>query len=83
MAKKKASKALERAGKLSIQDPRIKKLTQEITKLRESTVGNFVLIGRKLLQTKKLLRHGDWLTWLKKEVFFSGGEQSPAPPFRP
>jgi len=77
MKKGKSTRALELAGKITLADPRIKKLAKDIEKLRVRTARNFVLIGRKLLQAKKLLKHGDWLIWLEHEA----GRGSPA--FRP
>ena len=71
MKKVKVAKALKPVGKTTLEDPRIKKITEDIEKLRVRTAQNLVLIGRKLLQAKKLLEHGDWVTWLENKAGFN------------
>lgn len=49
----------------------IQRITTEILVLKQQTAVNIVEIGRRLIQAKEMLPHGQWGRWLEKEVEFS------------
>ena len=49
----------------------IKTITAEIKMLKEQTAQNIIEIGKRLIQAKEKLQHGDWLPWLENEVDFT------------
>lgn len=46
-------------------------ITAEIRFYKAQTVSNFLEIGRRLIEAKAQLAHGQWLVWLEKEADFS------------
>lgn len=49
----------------------IDQLTAEIVLLKQQTAMNIIEIGRRLLQAKEQLPHGQWGTWLQDKIEFS------------
>jgi hypothetical protein len=49
----------------------IEQLTAEINVLKQQTALNIVEIGRRLIQAKEQLPHGEWGEWLRNRVEFS------------
>lgn len=45
-------------------------LTKEIILFKNSTAQNIIEIGKRLIQVKEMLPHGEWGRWLEKEVDF-------------
>jgi hypothetical protein len=53
---------------------RMTSLTKHVTEIRKlagTTISNIVEIGRRLTECKKLVGHGNWLTWLEREFGWS------------
>lgn len=49
----------------------IENLTAEIKILKQQTAINIIEIGRRLIQAKKMLPHGEWGKWLEEKVDMS------------
>lgn len=49
----------------------VDQLTNEIMLLKQQTAMNIIEIGRRLIQAKEQLPHGQWGTWLREKVEFS------------
>lgn len=49
----------------------IEAVTCEILHLKQELAKNIVDIGLRLIEAKNMLPHGEWLPWLKKNVYFS------------
>lgn len=49
----------------------INQLKEEILDLKRATAKNIIEIGKRLTQVKANVNHGNWGTWLSKEVQFS------------
>lgn len=49
----------------------VEQITSEIKLLTNQAVGNFVEIGRRLIEVRRRLKHGEWGAWLENEVQFS------------
>lgn len=54
-----------------IQKNRVQTLTAEIKMLKQQTAQNIIEIGKRLIEAKESLPHGEWLPWLEKEVDFT------------
>ena len=52
-------------------DPALDTLVAEIKILSRQTVGNIIEIGRRLIEAKKLVGHGNWEAWLAAEIDYS------------
>lgn len=50
---------------------KITKLTSEILIYKQQTAQNIIEIGKRLIEAKEMLPHGEWLPWLKEKVEFS------------
>jgi len=50
---------------------KITKLTSEILIYKQQTAQNIVEIGKRLIEAKEMLPHGEWLPWLEEKVEFS------------
>ena len=46
-------------------------ITQEILDLKKLAGGAILDIGRRLMEAKEQLTHGEWLPWLNEQVEFS------------
>ena len=53
-----------------IQQTEIVKLETEIVILKTQTAQNIIEIGRRLIQAKEMLPHGEWGKWLEEKVEF-------------
>lgn len=53
------------------QSQEIEKITTEILIFKQQTAVNIIEIGRRLIQAKEMLPHGEWGKWLEEEVDFS------------
>lgn len=49
----------------------IEAVTCEILHLKQELARNIVDIGLRLIEAKEMLSHGEWLPWLKENVYFS------------
>ena len=49
----------------------IQTLTTEILILKQQTAQNIIEIGKRLIQVKESLGHGEWLPWLEQKVDIS------------
>ena len=49
----------------------IEKTTAEILMLKDQTAQNIIEIGRRLIEVKETLEHGEYLKWLKEKVDFT------------
>lgn len=49
----------------------IEKTTAEILILKDQTAQNIIEIGRRLIEVKERLEHGEYLKWLKEKVDFT------------
>ncbi len=49
----------------------IEKTTAEILILKDQTAQNIIEIGRRLIEVKEILEHGEYLKWLKEKVDFT------------
>jgi hypothetical protein len=52
-------------------DRNIEQITLEINFYKAQTAQNIIEIGRRLLEAKQKLQHGEWLPWLRDKVQFS------------
>lgn len=56
----------------SAKNPRsIDQITLEINFYKEQTAQNIIEIGKRLIEAKQQLQHGEWLPWLRDKVQFS------------
>jgi hypothetical protein len=63
---------IERRDILSnIQETNISQITTEILLLKQQTAQNIIEIGKRLIQVKEMLPHGEWGKWLEEKVEFS------------
>jgi len=54
-----------------IQESNLNQLEAEITILKHQTAQNIIEIGKRLIQAKELVVHGEWESWLDNKVKFS------------
>lgn len=54
-----------------IQQSNLNQLEAEITVLKHQTAQNIIEIGKRLIQAKELVVHGEWESWLDNKVKFS------------
>jgi len=50
---------------------KITKLTSEILIYKQQTAQNIIEIGKRLIEAKEMLPHGEWLPWLQEKVEFT------------
>jgi len=50
---------------------KLTKLTSEILVYKQQTAQNIIEIGRRLIEVKDMLSHGEWLPWLEEKVDFT------------
>ena len=48
-------------------DPILKEHTQEIRRLGKRVIEDIIEIGRRLTECKKIVGHGNWLSWIERE----------------
>ncbi len=66
------SPVAEQAVSKDVQNQRsIDHITVEINFYKAQTAQNIIEIGKRLLEAKQLLQHGEWLPWLRDKVDFS------------
>ena len=49
----------------------IEQITVEINFYKKQTAQNIIEIGKRLIEAKKQLKHGEWLPWLRDKVSFT------------
>lgn len=54
-----------------LQTSNINQLESEIILLKQQTAQNIIEIGKRLIQAKEQLPHGEWLPWLEEKIDFS------------
>ncbi len=54
-----------------LQETGIHQITTEIVLLKQQTAQNIIEIGKRLIQAKEVLPHGEWGKWLKERVEFT------------
>lgn len=54
-----------------LQNTNLTQITSEIVLLKQQTAQNIIEIGKRLIQAKEMVPHGEWENWLKNEVDFS------------
>lgn len=54
-----------------LQTQTLETLTAEILILKRQTAANIIEIGKRLIEAKKLVGHGNWLAYLREQVQFS------------
>lgn len=56
---------------MELQQSNLEQLTAEILVFKQQTAVNIIEIGRRLIQVKEILPHGEWGKWLEERVEFS------------
>lgn len=54
-----------------LQTQTLETLTAEILILKRQTAANIIEIGKRLIEAKKMVGHGNWLAYLREKVQFS------------
>jgi len=54
-----------------LQTATLETITAEILILKRQTAQNIIEVGKRLLQAKEMVGHGNWLAYLKEKVEFS------------